>query len=216
MKKGKKRSLALKSMKSKKGIAPLIATVLLIAFSVALGAIVMNWGRAYIEDTAALAQKSSAGQVECANNVDFQVNKILYSETDANLEDNGLSIVIENLKNKKLLGLSIKLLDENGNGFVTPLTEELNDLKSETSASQLKAFQIRTIRVNSSLFEEFRIDMEAVDPNYSPTTLKEIRVIPYILPDDDFDMNVIACDGRAKTNKYGQDAWPDYNINFTD
>ena len=36
-------------MKSKRGVSPLIATVLLIAFAVALGAVVMNWGRAQLE-----------------------------------------------------------------------------------------------------------------------------------------------------------------------
>jgi len=219
MERGKKRGLTRGSrfnfMKSKKAIAPLIATVLLIAFAVALGAIVMNWGRAYVEDTASLAQKSSSGQVECTNDVDLQINKVLYSSEDDDLEDEGLSIVVENLKNKKLLGLSIKVLDENGNGFVTPLTDNLNDLKSEDSTSQLKPFQIRRIYVNASLFQEFREDMLENDPDYNPTALKEIRVIPYILPDDDMDLDVIACDGRAKTTKFGEDAWPDDKINFT-
>lgn len=36
-------------MRSKRGISPLIATVLLIAFAVALGAVVMNWGKEKIE-----------------------------------------------------------------------------------------------------------------------------------------------------------------------
>ncbi len=35
-------------LRSKKGLSPLIATVLLIAFAVALGAVVMNWGRAQL------------------------------------------------------------------------------------------------------------------------------------------------------------------------
>ena len=34
----------LKILKSKKGVSPLIATILLIAFAVALGSVVMNWG----------------------------------------------------------------------------------------------------------------------------------------------------------------------------
>lgn len=34
---------------TKKGVSPLIATVLLIAFAVTLGAVVMNWGRAQLE-----------------------------------------------------------------------------------------------------------------------------------------------------------------------
>ncbi len=38
-----------KMVKSKRAVSPLIATVLLIAFAVALGAVVMNWGRSYVE-----------------------------------------------------------------------------------------------------------------------------------------------------------------------
>ena len=38
--------------KGKRGISPLVATVLLIAFSVALGAVVMSWGESYIEQRA--------------------------------------------------------------------------------------------------------------------------------------------------------------------
>ena len=37
---------------SKKGISPLFATVLLIAFSVFLGVMVMNWGESYVEKKA--------------------------------------------------------------------------------------------------------------------------------------------------------------------
>lgn len=37
-------------IKSKKAISPLIATVLLIAFAVALGAVVMNWGGSQLRD----------------------------------------------------------------------------------------------------------------------------------------------------------------------
>lgn len=34
--------------KNKKGVSPLIATVILIVFAVALGSVVMNWGRGYV------------------------------------------------------------------------------------------------------------------------------------------------------------------------
>ena len=45
---------------SKRAISPLVATVMLIAFAVALGAVVMNWGKGYIEETKIAPQ----GQVE--------------------------------------------------------------------------------------------------------------------------------------------------------
>ena len=37
---------------SKKGVSPLMATLLLIIFSIVLGAVVMSWGEAYIEEKA--------------------------------------------------------------------------------------------------------------------------------------------------------------------
>lgn len=39
-------------MMNKRAISPLIATILLIAFAIALGLVVMNWGKSYIEEKA--------------------------------------------------------------------------------------------------------------------------------------------------------------------
>lgn len=58
--------------KSKKGVSPLIATVLLIAFAVALGAVVMNWGKTYVEDQADRVGKRSDSQITCS--MDVQLN----------------------------------------------------------------------------------------------------------------------------------------------
>jgi flagellin-like protein len=41
---------------NKRAVSPLVATVLLIAFSVALGAVVMSWGESYIEQKAPFVQ----------------------------------------------------------------------------------------------------------------------------------------------------------------
>ena len=38
--------------KSRKAISPLVATILLLAFAVALGSVVMSWGKDLIEKTA--------------------------------------------------------------------------------------------------------------------------------------------------------------------
>lgn len=43
-------------MRSKKGLSPLVSTIILIALSVGLGLLVMGWGRAYIEEKAAFVQ----------------------------------------------------------------------------------------------------------------------------------------------------------------
>jgi len=43
-------------MFARKGITPLVATILLVAFSVGLGALVMSWGEDYIEEKAEFVQ----------------------------------------------------------------------------------------------------------------------------------------------------------------
>lgn len=64
-----------KLFKSKKAISPLIATVLLIAFAVALGAVVMSWGRGYVEDTTNLAESSSGATMSCSMNTGIKFVK---------------------------------------------------------------------------------------------------------------------------------------------
>lgn len=63
-------------MKSKRGVSPLIATVLLIAFAVALGAVVMNWGRTYVENTASNAADKSDTEIKCSMDVRLEVPEI--------------------------------------------------------------------------------------------------------------------------------------------
>jgi len=50
---------------NKKGLTPLVATILLVAFSVGLGAIVMSWGEEYIEEKADFAQGTAEIKTDC-------------------------------------------------------------------------------------------------------------------------------------------------------
>ncbi|MBU0980505.1 MAG: hypothetical protein KJ709_06880 [Nanoarchaeota archaeon] len=59
-------------MSNKRGVSPLIATVLLIAFAVALGAVVMNWGKTYVEEQAEDVQERSDQQIVCTTDVDMK------------------------------------------------------------------------------------------------------------------------------------------------
>ncbi len=45
----------------KKGISPLVATILLIAFALVIGTVTMNWGKAYAEKDDSIKEKSSDG-----------------------------------------------------------------------------------------------------------------------------------------------------------
>ncbi len=60
----------------KKGISPLIATVLIIGFTVALAAVIMVWGQGFIKG---MQEKTEAGadvQLVCAQDVVMQVSNV--------------------------------------------------------------------------------------------------------------------------------------------
>lgn len=94
--------------KNKKGISPLIATVLLIAFAVALGAVVMSWGRGYVEDTAEQAESQAGSKIECSMNSDIEffrnpsTNKKWICNSTTNY-----TFVIQNTGNTEFTGLRV-------------------------------------------------------------------------------------------------------------
>lgn len=61
---------------NKRAVSPLIATVLLIAFSVALGAVVMNWGTQYVKDTSEDSASNSDVKLACSTGVSLEFIKI--------------------------------------------------------------------------------------------------------------------------------------------
>jgi len=63
-------------IQGKRAVSPLIATVLLIAFAVALGAVVMNWGSAYVETTQTATTARYQADVGCNQEVQFNIISI--------------------------------------------------------------------------------------------------------------------------------------------
>ncbi len=118
-------------MRFKKAVSPLIATVLLIAFAVALGAVVMNWGRSYVEDTANFAKQKSDTEIRCSTDarIDFltvkDVKRVCYSNTT---DPKYLEFFIENLGTTDVAGLQVSIIgDQEVN--ITDLDFKNNTLK---------------------------------------------------------------------------------------
>ncbi len=63
-------------IRNKNGVSPLIATVLLIAFAVALGAVVMNWGRGFVQQQTTEAEKTTQVKLGCSLKVNLKVAEI--------------------------------------------------------------------------------------------------------------------------------------------
>jgi len=87
---------------NKKGISPLIATVLIIGFTVALAAVIMVWGQGFIKG---MQEKTEAGadvQLVCAQDVNARISNVCE-------DGRSLRITVQNDGSKELTNLTLRL-----------------------------------------------------------------------------------------------------------
>lgn len=82
---------------NKKGISPLIATVLLVSFVVILSGVIMFWGRQYVTELMEKKGETAAAKQECVVGVSFDV-----------VSASGSSVSIVNSGDVKLSGFILK------------------------------------------------------------------------------------------------------------
>ena len=141
-----------KKIMNKRGIAPLIATLLLISFAVALGVVIMSFGRAQVELEA-----------QCPINIGMKLSQI--SGENQLCYDSGakeLRFTLENGVNIKVEGLIFNII-----GSIQAESFELNEAKigkagnylGKISYDSAKSGEIRQIKVSPKiiLYDEEQI-----------------------------------------------------------
>ncbi len=105
-----------------KGITPLVATILLVAFSVGLGALVMSWGEDYIEEKATFVQ----GTAEVKSGCDAaQINIIsIAGQQQACVSQQGLQLWIDNGPDVELYNIHARFAGSNGVQSIEEILEE--------------------------------------------------------------------------------------------
>jgi len=141
----------------KRGVSPLIATILLISFAVALGAVVMNWGRNL--DISMSGDICSGVSIKLRNIDDVQV---CYSGVG---KDGYINFIIDNNGNRNIDGLGIwitgekrtKLLDYND--FSIP-EGELLDINDQSVKYDFDTYgEIKTIQFFPKLKNEDSLEI---------------------------------------------------------
>jgi flagellin-like protein len=162
--------------KQKKGVSPLIATVLLIAFAVALGAVVMNWGRTYVEDTASLAREKSDTEIKCSSDVKLEflkiknVKKLCYEYTTTTK----LNMTIENTGKLDVVGLQITVVG----------AKNINTTELDLKAYNLTLKRSRFYRNETIEFNDLGVP-------------QQVRIVPEI----EVEGNRISCPSTALTEE---------------
>ena len=109
--------------RGKKGISPLIAAVLLVAFTVVVIGVVMVWGKNFFQETSEKQGIVSKQKFDCSM-IEITIRGVNYQSGS-----NDLFVSTENLKNLKIDGFIAKV---EGNNGIEPV-EILEDLPGLSS-----------------------------------------------------------------------------------
>lgn len=95
------------TFKTKKGVSPLIATILLIAFAVALGSVIMNWGL-------------NLDLSDRCNALDFQLRKIVDKDmcTGGSGESSYFNFILDNKGSVDIQGMSFLVIGDKETTFI--------------------------------------------------------------------------------------------------
>ncbi len=96
----------------RQAVSPLIATVLLVAFSVALGAVVMSWGEEYVSEKAEFVQGVREALSSC-DAVSFDVIKI-NNVPQVCVRNDVLELTIDNGADEEVFDFHARFVTDNG------------------------------------------------------------------------------------------------------
>lgn len=96
--------------KKGKGISPIISTVLLVAFAIALAAIVGPWLTGFTKDRGQEVEKRGKKQVDCVySSIGFGINDIYYNISGNAYPDSTVNITVTNTGSEELYNPGISL-----------------------------------------------------------------------------------------------------------
>ena len=102
---------------NRKAVSPLIATVLLMAFAVALGAVVMTWGKDYVEATTSEVSTTTMSTKTCALDVSADIMRIGSQTTlCVNYQQHYVEFIINN-RGSKIEDLQVSLIGKENSVF---------------------------------------------------------------------------------------------------
>jgi len=93
---------------NKRGISPLIATVLLIGFTVALAAVIMTWGSGFVRNMTTATEQNTQSALKCTQ-LDFKIQKATCS-----------GLTIENKGSVDIKSFVFRIYDNSGT-ITTPV-----------------------------------------------------------------------------------------------
>jgi len=127
-------------MKCKKGISPLIATVLVIGFTIVLAALVMQWGTQLFQKTQEDTGKASDINLICSTKL---INLDLVSAVKDAIVPTMITLTIDNKNDQEVVGLIVRAYDAN-NGVLGIEIVEDDPLTTTVDEAKIAAWEVKS------------------------------------------------------------------------
>ncbi|MEK6878980.1 MAG: archaellin/type IV pilin N-terminal domain-containing protein [Nanoarchaeota archaeon] len=124
---------------NKRGISPLIATVLLIGFTVALAAVVITWGTGFVQKVTTGTEERTNKAIICTSDLNFEITKVTCKTSGATPTS---TVILDNKGSIDVKGLALRFFSSAGDS--TGVTNIDTGAPSATTAT-LKAFEVKTL-----------------------------------------------------------------------
>ena len=123
---------------NKKGISPLIATVLLIGFTVALAGIVITWGSNFVKNITSGTEERTESTLACAGDLNFEITRYTCGDY-TNLVKS--TVTIDNKGNTVLEKVAIRFFN-NQDELLNPTNEISKKIVGPVGAFEIKTFNL--------------------------------------------------------------------------
>jgi len=140
----------------KKGISPLIATVLIIGFTIALAAIIITWGVGFVTQQTVQTGEQTQATLDLVQNAGVKIKGVIYNDNDPQSEPDNFTFTIENTGSIELDGFLIRAYDDNGDVHVVQV---------DLGSSKLGPFGVKTFSLrlnNTATPTEYQYDLANV------------------------------------------------------
>jgi len=133
-------------MKSKRGISPLIATVLLIGFTIVLAALIMQWGSSLLKEQTETTGTTSKAQIACSTEVDFTLDKAVVNGAS-------LDVTLTNNRDRPLVDFIARIKYNSGTlaGTTETVTSIIGTVGQLGSFASKKYSIVKTVAAGDSV-----------------------------------------------------------------
>lgn len=163
----------------KRGLSPLIATVLLIGATIALAALVLVWGQGLFEQTIEETGKTAQTQIVCTSRVQVELDNVNCDYSTSAGALTFAEFTVDNKNEEPIEGFIVRVFDINGDVEVVDVSDP-----SQYLDLPLGQFERETYDILPGIFTTVDID--------------GIEVLPKIALDDG---SIITC--SEKIEKFG-------------